>query len=95
MAWGEGMADINVRGLADPVMEALKKQAAAESTSVNALVVRLLEEAAGIRQASYGLRRYDDLDDLIGTWTDEEFAEFKANTAMFEELDPEQWTKQP
>lgn len=87
------MADISVRGLAEPVMEALRKKAAAESSSVNALVVRLLEEAAGVRSPSHALRQYDDLDDLIGTWSDEEYAEFETNTAIFEDIDPEQWTE--
>lgn len=88
------MANISVRGIDEPVVAALKRRAAAESLSVNALVVRILEEAAGVRPPSYSLRCYDDLEDLIGTWTDEEFAEFRIDTAMFGEIDPSQWAGQ-
>ena len=85
------MADINSRGLDEPVLVALKEQAARESVSVNALVVRLLEQASGVRSQSAALRRYHDLDALFGTWTEEEAAEFDANTAIFNEIAPDVW----
>lgn len=89
------MATISVRGLDEPVVEALKRRAAAESVSVNALVVRLLEEAAGRRRAKGETDRAShDLDHLFGTWSEEEYREFEANTACFGEIDDEQWGPQ-
>ncbi len=85
------MAEISIRGLEEPVLVALKEQAAKESVSVNALIVRLLEQASGVRPPSTTLRRYHDLDALFGTWTEEEAAEFEANTAIFNEIDPGMW----
>ena len=34
---------------------------------------------------------YNDLDHLSGTWSDEEFINFTANTAGFNRIDEELW----
>ena len=88
------MANISVRGLGEPVLDALKAQAVKESLSVNALVVRLLEEATSQRERPAQARVFHDLDDLFGTWSEEEYREFEANTACFGEIDPELWGEQ-
>jgi len=85
------MADISIRGLEEPVLAALEEQAAKESLSVNALVVRLLEQASGVRPQSATPRRYHDLDAFFGTWTEEEAAGYEANTAIFNQIDPDMW----
>ena len=37
--------------------------------------------------------RKRDLSDLAGTWSDEEAAEFEANTRVFEQIDDEMWKR--
>lgn len=76
------MSNIIVRGLDEPVLAALKEQAERESVSFNTLVVRTLEQAAGVRSKRL-LKRYHDLDHLFGTWTEEEYREFQVSTACF------------
>ena len=84
---GAGMADISIRGLEEPELVALKEQAAKESVSVNALVVRLLGQAAEVRPHTATPRRYHDLDVLFGTRSTEAAAAFAANTAIFDTND--------
>ena len=40
-----------------------------------------------------GSDRKRDLSDLAGTWSDDEAAEFEANTRVFDQLDDEMWQR--
>ena len=85
------MANMSVRGLDDKALARLKRRAAREGSSVNSLVVRLLQgEGNGAVKAPL-LRKVDDLDALAGTWTDDQLRAFERNTAAFAEVDPQLW----
>ena len=67
--------NLSVRGLEDDTLETLKGLAHKEGSSVNALVLRLIEQGIGKRPGKPGKRRYDDLDALAGAWTGDEARE--------------------
>jgi plasmid stability protein len=85
------MTNLSVRGLDDKALAALKRRAAQEHASVNALVVQLIEQGLGLRRARPALRRHDDLDALAGAWTKRQVADFERATAAFGEVDASLW----
>ncbi|OIP90112.1 MAG: hypothetical protein AUK55_13380 [Syntrophobacteraceae bacterium CG2_30_61_12] len=84
------MASMSIRGLDDQALARLKSQAEREGSSLNSLVLRLLQGISTEIQPG-ALKKFDDLDSLAGTWSDEEAHAFERNTAAFAEVDPTLW----
>lgn len=82
------MASMSIRGLNDQVLSRLKSQAEQEGSSLNSLVLRLLQ---GTEEPSGRLQKFDDLDTLAGTWSEQEAQAFEINTAAFAEVDASLW----
>jgi len=82
------MATMSIRGLDDQALARLKGQAAQEGSSLNSLVLRLIQ---GTSVQPSTLKKFDDLNALAGTWSDEEAQEFERNTAAFAEVDAALW----
>ena len=80
------MAHLSIRGLDDKAL-VLKKRAVKEATSVNTLLLGLIDQGLGHAKAKAGLRRHKDLDALAGTWSKSEAAEFERATAAFNKVD--------
>ena len=87
---GEIMASMSIRGLDDQALARLKSQAEQEGSSLNSLVLRLLQGTGTDRQSS-ALQKFDDLDALAGTWSKQEAQAFERNTAAFAEVDATLW----
>jgi hypothetical protein len=84
------MASMSIRGLNDQALSRLKHQAEQEGSSLNSLVLRLLQGTDPTVPAT-ALQKFDDLDALAGTWSHEEALAFEQNTAAFAELDATLW----
>lgn len=83
---------LTLRGLSAQARARLKRQAARERTSVNALLVRLIEtQTAGVPAASKAVTAHDDLDALAGTWSARDAKAFERATAPFAEIDRTLW----
>ncbi len=82
------MASMSIRGLDDQALSRLKSQAEQEGSSLNSLVLRLLQ---GTDRQPSALRKFDDLDALAGTWSKQEAQAFERNTAAFSEVDATLW----
>jgi hypothetical protein len=85
------MASMSIRGLNDKALARLKRRAEREGSSLNSLVVRLLQEDAGTTGKTRALQKFDDLDALAGTWTIEQARAFERDTAAFSEVEPTLW----
>lgn len=85
------MAQLSIRGLDDGLLAELKQRAAADNASVNAVVLKLLDEALGRTPRGPLPRRHSDLDALAGTWSPQEAQDFEGATAAFDEVDPSLW----
>lgn len=84
------MATMSIRGLDDQALARLKSQAEQEGSSLNSLVLRLLQGTGTPAQPS-ALHKFADLDALAGTWSDEEAQAFRRNTAAFAEVEAALW----
>lgn len=84
------MASMSVRGLDEQALARLKSQAEQEGSSLNSLVLRLLQ-GAGAATSPGVLQKFDDLDALVGTWSEQEALAFEQRTAAFAEVDAALW----
>ncbi|MFA7238496.1 MAG: hypothetical protein WC091_00175 [Sulfuricellaceae bacterium] len=84
------MATMSIRGLDNQVLVRLKNQAEHEGSSLNSLVLRLLQ-GNGTPTQPGALKKFDDLNVLAGTWSNEEAQIFERNTAAFAEVDAALW----
>ncbi len=85
------MTSLSIRGLDARALAELKARAAREGASVNALVVRLVEQGLGHRRGKTVVKRHDDLDALAGSWRKAEGAAFERATEPFNKVDPQLW----
>lgn len=84
------MNTMTIRGLDDLTINALKEKAKKEGSSVNAALVKLLQEELGIKKKKRTVV-YNDLDHLAGTWSDKDYKEFLQATADFAKIDENMW----
>lgn len=84
------MASITIRGIDDITAKRLKDLAKKEGLSINALVLKILRQALGVEKKKRAII-YTDLDELAGTWTEEEYQAFLKNIEPFEQIDEEMW----
>lgn len=85
------MSNLSIRGLDRAVLATLKSMASRQGSSVNALVLRLIDQGLGRAPGKSVLQRFDDLDALAGAWSESEAAEFSAYTEAFGKIDQDQW----
>ena len=86
------MATMSIRGLDEQALAQLKNQATQEGSSLNSLVLRLLQgQGAGKPVQPQTLKKFDDLYAFAGTWSDEDATAFTRHTASFSEIDAAQW----
>ncbi len=83
-------SNFNLRGVPSEVMKILKRKAKEQHVSINFLILMLVEEGIGLSQKKKKTI-YHDLDDLAGTWTEEEAELFEKNIKAFEVIDDELW----
>lgn len=81
--------NFNLRGIPSDVMVHLKREAKRLKTSVNVLILKILERGLGFSTEKV---TYHDLDHLAGTWSSAEAKAFKENTKDFEKIDKELWS---
>ena len=82
------MKALTVRKVDARLAAALARETRRRGTSLNQTVLDLLRRGLGLdasRPRSNGLEKF------AGTWTAEDLAEFEANVAMFDKIDPELW----
>lgn len=79
----------NLRGIPEEVMALLKKEAKRLRTSVNVLILKMIEKGLGF---SYEKSSYHDLDHLAGSWSLSEEKSFEESTKHFEKIDKELWS---
>ncbi len=84
------MHAITLRNIPREIQEAIEHRAKADGLSFNKAVLRMLEEALGLKgQPARAL--HNDLEHLAGTWSQEEADEFDAALTEQRKVDPELW----
>jgi hypothetical protein len=75
----------------DPIIDTqIRSQAKTKGTSPSQVINQLLKQALKTVTTKRQLK-YRDLAEFCGTWTEEEYQEFKQATKDFERIDPEDW----
>ena len=81
---------ITVRGVPAEVERVIRKKTGETGESVNRVVLRLLEEGAGVRKERKKSVHHD-LDALFGAWNREEARSFDRALKEQREIDPDLW----
>lgn len=81
-------SNFNLRNIPSEVMDLLKREAKRLRTSVNTLMLKMIEQGLGLK---YEKPIHHDLDHLAGSWSTKDEKEFKENILSFEKIDKELW----
>lgn len=86
------MPQLTIRGFGGELENRIRVLARTEGISLNQAVLRLLRRGAGLEQENRddGLIG-SDLDELIGSWTDEEAEHFNQAVEDFNVIDEDMW----
>ncbi|MBN1552889.1 antitoxin [bacterium] len=84
------MKTITIRGIDDELEKAIKETSKKKQESMNQTVVKLLRDSVGLSKKAV-FPKYNDLDELAGTWSAEEETLFFKNIRAFEEVDKGMW----
>jgi hypothetical protein len=82
------VSNFNLRGIPTEVMTLLKQEAKRLHTSVNMLILQIIERDLGFAHEKVV---YHDLDHLAASWSSTEAKSFEENTASFEKIDRDLW----
>jgi hypothetical protein len=85
------MKAVTIRGIEPEVSERLKLTAAEQGKSINQLTIEIIKENLGLKKEKKYSREYDDLDDLFGRWSEDEFKEINAKIAEERQIDQNLW----
>ena len=83
------MKTMTVRNIPSDLAEALDAERKRRGLSLNRTAVALLREALGMTQDEH---RDNGLGRFAGTWSEEQFREFEATQAPFNEIDERIWS---
>ena len=81
---------ISLRGIDEELAESLKKTAEKTGGSINKTVLEILRKSLGLSSKKRE-RVFHDLDDLAGTWSDDDWEQFKKATRHFAVIDKDLW----
>ena len=89
------MKQLTVRGFDDDLAEAIRQLARRDGSSLNQAALKLLRRGAGLPDGQGDGRNIGSaLDDLFGSWSQEEAEEaeaFDASLEVFETVDESAW----
>ncbi|MFP4573510.1 MAG: antitoxin [Desulfobacterales bacterium] len=85
------MKSITIRGIEPELYEKLKQTASLQGKSTNRLILDIIKKELGFEKEKRYSRRYNDLDDLFGTWSESEFQKIENKINRERRIDPELW----
>lgn len=85
------MKTISLRGVEDETARKLTEEAVQRGTSVNTLILQFINAGMGMKVPAKKHQEYHDLDQLAGTWTEEDSADLMGAISGFEHIDKELW----
>jgi len=85
------MKSITIRGIEPELSEKLKQTASLQGKSTNRLILDIIKKELGFEKEKKYSRRYNDLDDLFGTWSESEFQKIENKINRERRIDPELW----
>jgi hypothetical protein len=88
---GGCMKALTIRGVEPEVAEKLKSKASEAGKSINQLTLDLIKTGLGLKKTKKYSNEYDDLDNLFGRWSNNEFDEIQSKTDQARQIDQELW----
>ncbi len=85
------MSSLSIRGVDPQLAAILREQAKKSQKSINQFVLEILRQHLGLMKEKRFTREYDDLDNLFGSWSDEEFAAIQGKIDGERQIDGELW----
>lgn len=85
------MKAVTIRGVEPEVAEKLKSAAQKQGKSINQLTLEIIKESLGLKKAKKYRREYDDLDDLFGRWSEDEFQAIQGKINRDRQIDQDLW----
>ena len=85
------MKAVTIRGIEPEISEKLKSIATKQGKSVNQLMLEFIKKNLGLEKEKKYSREYHDLDDLFGTWSDEEYERIEGKISRERQIDQELW----
>lgn len=85
------MKAITIRDIDPKVAEKLKTTALKQNKSMNQLILELIRKSLGFEKDRIFTREYDDLDDLFGSWDEEEFSDIQRKIDQERQIEPDIW----
>ncbi|WP_300461035.1 antitoxin VapB family protein [Desulfobacula sp.] len=85
------MKTVSIRGVEPEVAEKLKIVARKQGKSVNNLILEFIKISLGFNKEKKFSRRYDDLDNLFGRWSDDEFKKINDSITRQRKIDQDLW----
>ena len=85
------MGALSIRGVGEQLSTLLKQQAKASHKSVNQFVLETLKQHVGLDKSKRFTRKYDDLDDLFGKWSEGEYNKIQKKIDVERKIDKELW----
>ncbi|MBU1340555.1 MAG: antitoxin [Proteobacteria bacterium] len=85
------MKAITIRGIEPDVAEKLKRTALEQNKSLNQLVLEFIKKNIGMEKEKKYSRVYTDLDDLFGTWDDNEYHTIQNKINQERQIDQDLW----
>ena len=85
------MKAVTIRGVETEVSKKLKMLAVEQGKSVNQLILEIIKKSLGLKKEKTHTREYDDLDDLFGRWSQNEFEEVYTKIHQNRRIDSELW----
>ena len=86
------MKAITIRGIEPDVAKKLKLTAAKQHKSLNQLVLEFIKKNLGLEKEKKYSRHYDDLDNLFGSWDDNEYNDIQNKIDQERQIDQDIWT---
>ncbi len=86
------MKAITIRGIDPELAEELKQVAASRGKSTNRLILEMIRKELGLEKEKKYSRRYNDLDELFGRWSEDEFRRISNKIEEERQIDSELWS---
>lgn len=85
------MKAVTIRGVDENLAEKLKIVAKKQGKSVNQLILEFIKLSLGLKKEKVFSRKYDDLDDLFGRWSADEYNRINKSITNQRQIDWELW----
>ena len=82
---------ITIGDLDEATADWIEKEAARRGTNEETVALHLIQKGIECESEHSGLRLYEDLDFLAGTWTEEQATEFTNAVSDLERVDEKLW----